>query len=79
MGKLIEVIRRLSLVIVCVAGGFLGIAQLFDGYRNDNLKEMFAGIVFLMITYVIHRVINWILLREEKLFADEKNAPPGNE
>ena len=66
MGKLIEVIRRLSLVIVWVAGGFLGIAQLFDGYRNDNLKEMFAGIVFLMITYVIHRVINWILLKDEK-------------
>ena len=66
MEKLLEVIRRLSLVLVWVAGGFLGIAQLFDGYRNDNQKEMFAGTVFLMITYVIHRVINWMLLKDDK-------------
>lgn len=70
MGKLLEVIRRLSLVIVWVAGGFLGVGMLFDGYRNDNLKEMFGGIVFLMVTYVIHRVINWILLKEDKPFQD---------
>ena len=73
MGKLIEVLRRLSILLTGVGGGGLSSAIVFDGYRNESYKEIISGIVFFGLTYVMHRIINWILLK------DEKNAPSENQ
>ena len=73
MGKLIEVLRRLSILLTWVGGGGLASAIVFDGYRNESYKEIISGIVFFGLTYVMHRIINSILLK------DEKNAPPENQ
>ena len=73
MGKLIEVLRRLSILLTWVGGGGLSSAIVFSGYRNESYKEIISGIVFFGLTYVMHRIINWILLK------DEKNAPPENQ
>ena len=73
MGKLIEVLRRLSILLIWVGGGGLSSAIVYDGYKNGSYKEIISGIVFFGLTYVMHRIINWILLK------DEKNAPPENQ
>ena len=70
MGKLLEVIRRLSIVFTWLAGGAIGFGQIFNGYEQGNNEHIWEGVVALMITYVVHRVINWVLLKEDKPFQD---------
>jgi len=70
MGKLLEVVRRLAIVITWLIGGGSGIALVIDGYDRSSDESMFQGVVVLMVTYVVHRVINWVLLKEDKPFQD---------
>ena len=72
MGKLLEVIRRLTVSIVYVVGLFF--AGLFlSEYWDKNTIQAVAGFALIgCATYLVHQLVNWILLK------DEKNAPPGN-
>ena len=70
MGKLLEVIRRLAIVITWLIGGAIGLGQIFNGYEQGNDEHMIEGAVALLVTYVVHRVINWVLLKEDKPFQD---------
>lgn len=73
MGKLLEVIRRLAVTLIWLVGGFLGIGLMIEGWNGTDDTRFAGGVGFLVATFVIHKIVNWILLK------DEKNAPPGNQ
>jgi len=70
MGKLLEVVRRLAIAITWLIGGAIGLGLLFNGYEQGDNEMMMAGAVGLLVTYFVHRVLNWILLKEDKPFQD---------
>ena len=79
MGKLLEVIRRLAVSFVWVFGGSFTFFALMKFYRDGmniggrHNDDLYFAIVCFVGTIVAHKVINWILLK------DEKNAPPENQ
>lgn len=68
MGRLIEIIRRLAVVIVWLIGGFAGGGMIIEGTnKTSGGDEMVSvGVVILIGTFVLHKVVNWILLKDEK-------------
>ena len=78
MGKLLEVIRRLAVALVWLFGGgfaFLAFGEYYEGnYKGErDPTELYVLFGVLVATFIVHKVINWILLK------DEKNAPPENQ
>ena len=74
MGKLLEVIRRLAVALTQLIGGFFGIGLIVEGWNDVDDPEMkFTVAGFLVATFIVHKVINWILLK------DEKNAQRANQ
>ena len=76
MGKLLEVIRRLAIVITWFFGGgfaLLVFNDYYDGHYQTgvrNTTELGIALGLLFATYIVHRVINWVLLKEDKPFQD---------
>ena len=67
MKNLLEVIRRLSVVITWLIGGLVGVGLIVEGWNDVRDPEMkFAGAGVLVATFIVHKVINWILLKDEK-------------
>ena len=73
MGKLLEVIRRMSVALTWLVGGGSGIFFVVEGWNKSDDNEVAFGAGVLIATYIVHKVINWILLK------DEKNAPAENQ
>ena len=73
MGKLLEVIRRLSIALTWLFGGAAGIFFVGEGWNKSDDTEVAFGAGVLIATYIVHKVINWILLK------DEKNVPSENQ
>mgnify|MGYP003108774794 CR=1 FL=1 len=76
MGKLLEVIRRLAVALVWLFGGgfaFLCFGKYYKGHWQTGVRdhtELAVVLSVLVGTYIAHRVINWILLKEDKPFQD---------
>ena len=70
MEKLLEVIRRLALVFTWLIGGAVGLSQIFNGFEYGNNERIWHGVLALVVTYFVQRVINWVLLKEDKPFQD---------
>jgi len=67
MKNLLEVIRRLSVVITWLIGGLVGVRLIVEGWNDVRDPEMkFTGAGVLVATFIVHKVINWILLKDEK-------------
>jgi len=67
MKNLLEVIRRLSVVITWLIGGLVGVGLIVEGWNDVRDPEMkFTGAGVLVATFIVHKVINWILLKDEK-------------
>ena len=67
MKNLLEVIRRLSVVITWLIGGLVGVGLIVEGWNDVHDPEMkFAGAGVLVATFIVHKVINWVLLKDEK-------------
>ena len=73
MGKLLEVIRRLAVSVVYVVGLFFGGGSLYTLWNENFIQALSVSALIGCATYVLHQLINWILLK------DEKNAPPENQ
>ena len=77
MGKLLEVIRRLAVALVWLIGGGSSIAiflDYYDGHHKTGIRDPNQGYLALGIlvgTFILHKVINWILLRDDKLFEND--------
>jgi len=67
MKNLLEVIRRLSVVITWLIGGLVGVGLIVEGWNDVRDPEMkFTGAGVLVATFIVHKVINWVLLKDEK-------------
>ena len=67
MKNLLEVIRRLSVVITWLIGGLVGVGLIVEGWNDVRDPEMkFTGAGVLVATFIVHKVINKILLKDEK-------------
>ena len=73
MGKLLEVIRRLTVSIVYLVGLFFALLSLSETWDKNNVQSLAGFALIICATYLVHQLVNWILLK------DEKNAPPGNQ
>lgn len=73
MGKLLEVIRRLAIVIIWALGGLFTVVMVGEGWKSKDDTQVAFGLGILVATFIVHKIVNWILLK------DEKNAPPGNQ
>ena len=71
MEKLIEIIRRLAVVIVWAVGGGLCLIGLGE-YNKGNINgvrdetDLIIPVAVLVVTYIVHKLVNWILLKNEK-------------
>ena len=73
MGKLLEVVRRLAIVAVWLFGGGFALLAGAQSVKNEHYDDLLGSFAILVLTFITHKIINWVLLK------DEKNAPPENQ
>jgi hypothetical protein len=61
MDRLIEVLRRLAIVIVWLFG--LGISAIFFVGAQENGSLAGLGLVALILTWLVAKIVDWILAR----------------
>lgn len=61
MDRLIEVLRRLAIVIVWLFG--LGISAIFFVGAQENAPLAGLGLGALILTWLVAKIVNWILAR----------------
>ena len=72
MGKLLEVIRRVTVSVVYLVGLFFALLFLSEYWDKNNIQALAGFALIGCATYLVHQLVNWILLK------DKKNAPLGN-
>ena len=72
MGSVLEIIRRLAVVMLWVIGGGFALLVIIEGANKsiDPEEQVSIGVIMLFGVFILHKVVNWILLK------DEKKAPP---
>lgn len=74
MGKLIEMLRRLLVTLVWLGFGVGAVNNVSDGFpdlaRMDDMDKLTESITMLVVAFVIHRVLNWIMLKTDRPFED---------
>ena len=62
MNHVIEIVRKLLIVVVCGCMGLLGIflAAFGNSQTQAGKEDRIFGFVLLAVTYVVYKVINWI-------------------
>jgi hypothetical protein len=62
MNHVIEIVRKLLIVVICGCMGLLGVflAVFSNSQTQVGKQDRIFGFVLLAITYVVYKVINWI-------------------
>jgi len=66
MERLIEIIRKLGMIILWIFGGGISLLCLISGVINNNTEYIIVGAGFLILTYIISKLINWILKKQNE-------------
>jgi|LauGreDrversion4_2_1035121.scaffolds.fasta_scaffold2016964_2 hypothetical protein len=67
MNRIIEIIRKLSLLLVCGTLGIVGLVLMVisDGSTAAGNSDRIFGLVLIGIAIVAYKVINWIFGSKE--------------
>ena len=66
MDKLLEIIRRLSMVVIWTGGGVLSLMMIVLSFSEDNTNRIGTvtiGLGALLLTWLVAKVVNWIFIK----------------
>ncbi len=63
MNRLIEIVRKLAIVVVCGGLFFSGLLILYVIAKDKS--QVIAGLVCIALSFIAYKVINWIFINKE--------------
>ena len=69
MDRLIEIIRRLLLVVIWFIGGGFALVITTLSANEDSLPFLVALLIafgFLIVSYICHKLLNWVLAKKKE-------------
>jgi len=66
MERLIEIIRKLGISAIWIFGGGISLLSFISGIINSNTTYMMVGAGLLLLTYVVSKLVNWILKKQNE-------------
>ena len=66
MNRIIEIVRKLALVVICGPAGLFGIFCVGYGLINADERQVSAiGLLVLLTAFAFYKLINWIFSSKE--------------